>query len=152
MNITEAKKLAKDTATENRLFGWKIFFSDTDKTCGVHWPSHKALEFSKPYFDLNTTDNCKDTILHEIAHALVGIEHGRNHGHDEIWKAKCVELGAIPEACVDLVKRPSINVPWMPKDSFEAMMTSNYMNFVYTCRVNDFEAETVYQKLLGDGK
>lgn len=37
-----------------------------------------------------------DTILHEIAHALTGYEHG----HDEVWQKKCVEIGAIPVACL----------------------------------------------------
>ncbi len=152
MNITEAKKLAKDTATENKLFGWRIFFSDTDKTCGVHWPSRKALEFSKPFFDLNSVVVCKDTILHEIAHALVGIEHEQNHGHDEIWEAKCKEIGAIPEAVIDLDKRPDIKAAWTATDFFEQMWVSNFMHYQYTCRVDEFEAETIYQKLLGDGK
>ena len=39
-------------------------------------------------------DEVRDTILHEIAHALVG----PGHGHDAVWKAKCVEVGAKPEA------------------------------------------------------
>lgn len=36
-----------------------------------------------------------DTILHEVAHALVG----PGHGHDEVWKATCLEVGARPERC-----------------------------------------------------
>lgn len=37
-----------------------------------------------------------DLILHEIAHLLVGPKHG----HDEVWKSKCVEIGAVPETCI----------------------------------------------------
>lgn len=37
----------------------------------------------------------RDTILHEIAHALVG----PNHCHDLVWKAKCLEIGATPRRC-----------------------------------------------------
>ena len=36
----------------------------------------------------------KDTILHEIAHALVG----PGHGHDRVWRAKCIEIGCHPRA------------------------------------------------------
>jgi predicted SprT family Zn-dependent metalloprotease len=39
----------------------------------------------------------KDTILHEIAHALVGVEHH----HDAIWKAKAMELGVAPNVYSD---------------------------------------------------
>lgn len=37
----------------------------------------------------------RDTILHEIAHALVGIDAG----HGPRWKAKAREIGARPQRC-----------------------------------------------------
>ena len=37
----------------------------------------------------------KNTILHEIAHALVGPKHG----HNEIWKQKALEIGCDAERC-----------------------------------------------------
>ena len=45
--------------------------------------------------DLSSLDQVRDTILHEIAHALVG----PGHGHDAVWKRKCREVGARPERC-----------------------------------------------------
>ena len=39
-----------------------------------------------------------DTILHEIAHALVG----SHHKHDAVWKAKCKEIGCDPKATSDV--------------------------------------------------
>lgn len=50
---------------------------------------------------MNTREEVNDLILHEIAHALVG----GDHGHDEVWKAKCVEIGARPERCYGLNAR-----------------------------------------------
>lgn len=41
-----------------------------------------------------------DTLLHEIAHALTP-----GHEHDEVWKAKCIELGAVPQECGDGIYR-----------------------------------------------
>jgi len=43
----------------------------------------------------NPESDVLDTILHEIAHALLGT----GHGHDAIWKAKCLEVDANPERC-----------------------------------------------------
>jgi hypothetical protein len=40
----------------------------------------------------------RDTILHEVAHALVG----ENHNHDEAWRAKAIELGATGETLVSI--------------------------------------------------
>lgn len=47
----------------------------------------------------------KDTILHEIAHAIVGIENM----HNKVWKEKAKELGARPSryGLVILPKKPS---------------------------------------------
>ena len=45
--------------------------------------------------NLNTIEESKDVVLHEIAHALTG----PGHGHDWAWKQKCVLVGARPERC-----------------------------------------------------
>lgn len=37
----------------------------------------------------NDIEEIKNTILHEIAHALVGCEHG----HNKIWQQKAIEIG-----------------------------------------------------------
>ena len=37
----------------------------------------------------------ENTILHEIAHALVG----RGHGHDYVWRSKALEIGCDGERC-----------------------------------------------------
>ncbi len=154
MNIIEAKKLAKDTATENRLFGWKIFFSDTDKVCGICWNKSRTLEFSKPFFDLNSPVQCKDTILHEIAHALV-LNNFQPHGHDRTWKQKCLEIGAVPNEFLD-IDSCGARVPWVANDSFEAFRVQYFLQFEYKCRVEEFDSINIENdasvKLLGDGK
>ncbi len=92
MNITEAKKLAKDTATENRLFGWRVFFSKDDTVGATCWHNIHAIELNETFILDNAKDVCTNLILHEIAHAIVGWEHH----HNDVWKAKCVEIGARP--------------------------------------------------------
>lgn len=49
----------------------------------------------------------RDTVLHEVAHALVG--PGKGHGDE--WKAKCVEVGAAPKRLKNGAKgeQPPIN-------------------------------------------
>ena len=44
---------------------------------------------------INTIEESKDVVLHEIAHALTG----RGHGHDHVWKRMCRKVGAKPERC-----------------------------------------------------
>lgn len=41
-------------------------------------------------------------LLHEIAHAIVGHEHG----HDDVWRAKAIEIGCDGERCHTLAFAP----------------------------------------------
>ena len=44
-----------------------------------------------------------DTVRHEYAHAVVWLRHpGENHGHDEVWKAVCREVGCTPRSTAAL--------------------------------------------------
>ena len=40
-----------------------------------------------------------DTVRHEYAHAVVWLRHpGEDHGHDDLWKAVCREVGCTPKS------------------------------------------------------
>lgn len=48
------------------------------------------LEADEPFWN---------TIRHEYAHAAVWLRHpGEDHGHDEVWKAVCREVGCTPKS------------------------------------------------------
>jgi len=51
-----------------------------------------CISISRHLVALNPASIVRDTILHEIAHALAGVEHG----HDHVWKAVCRKIGAEP--------------------------------------------------------
>lgn len=51
-----------------------------------------CLYLSGPLTDVNDVDQVRDTILHEVAHANVGI----GHGHDRVWKLEAIRVGAKP--------------------------------------------------------
>jgi predicted SprT family Zn-dependent metalloprotease len=55
----------------------------------------KEIGITKKLANINTIEETKDVVLHEIAHALVG----RGHGHDWVWKNMCRTVGAKPERC-----------------------------------------------------
>jgi predicted SprT family Zn-dependent metalloprotease len=81
------------------LTGWEFGFNTNKRRAGVcRYPVRGRpgrIELSKHYALRNPEHEVLDTILHEISHALVG----PGHGHDDVWKAKCVEVGARPERC-----------------------------------------------------
>ncbi len=91
--------IAVELMQKHGLQGWCFAFNKNLRRAGVcFYPfggKPGRIELSVHYVELNDEDEIRDTILHEIAHALVGL----NHGHDGVWKAKCVEIGARPERC-----------------------------------------------------
>jgi predicted SprT family Zn-dependent metalloprotease len=86
------------------------FIWDTKKRVfGSCIPSLKVIKLSLPLTLMNSDEQVKDTILHEIAHGLAG----PGHGHDDYWKMMCIRVGAKPVRCYDSV---TVNTP----HSFEA--------------------------------
>lgn len=87
--------------------GWRFAFDHAKRRAGRCQYSTKTISLSKHYVALNVATNPEDvldTILHEIAHALAPGDH-----HGDMWKAKCIEIGARPKRCYDssLVKMPT---------------------------------------------
>ncbi|MBI1369817.1 MAG: hypothetical protein GC162_14320 [Planctomycetes bacterium] len=52
----------------------------------------KTITLSRHLVALNGDEEVRETILHEIAHAIAGVRNG----HNEIWKAACRRVGARP--------------------------------------------------------
>jgi len=55
----------------------------------------KKISFSRNFIKHAHDLDINDTILHEIAHALVG----PNHGHDSVWKTMAKKIGCSAKRC-----------------------------------------------------
>ena len=86
------------------LADWRFQFDRAKRRFGCCWSSRKMITLSRPLTFLNEVDEVRDTILHEIAHALVP------GGHTRAWRRKCIEIGAVPRRCFSgtAVKMPQI--------------------------------------------
>lgn len=82
-------------AEHNLLPQWSFAIGKRKRSVGTCFYRQKRIEFSKHWLTL-PDEQISDTILHEIAHALVG----PGHGHGRVWKLKAMELGAIPKSCI----------------------------------------------------
>lgn len=49
----------------------------------------QLIELNPQYVELNEENEVRDTILHEIAHALAG----KGHHHDDYWRRICLRIG-----------------------------------------------------------
>jgi predicted SprT family Zn-dependent metalloprotease len=75
--------------------GWRLEFRNYGHRLGSCCSRRRVIALNVFYADRNTEAHVFDTLLHEIAHALVGTLHG----HGPVWKAMAVKLGAVPQAC-----------------------------------------------------
>ena len=96
MNLAHAQHLAESLMQSHGLIkqGWRFQFDTAKRRFGVCKYGSKIIGLSAPLTNANDDAQVTDTILHEIAHALTP-----GHGHDSVWKAKCVEIGCRPERC-----------------------------------------------------
>jgi predicted SprT family Zn-dependent metalloprotease len=94
MRLLQAEKLVIELMNQHGLIkkGWKFNWLKHSSIAGVCNYTQKEINLSLELTMLNTESEVKDTIVHEIAHALTP---GDNHGKK--WKAKCVEIGCRPE-------------------------------------------------------
>ena len=94
MNLFEARHLATSLLKAHGLHDWSFRFDHARRRFGSCQPRRKIITLSRALTLLNGVDQVRDTILHEIAHALTP---GDNHGPK--WKAMCRRIGAKPLRC-----------------------------------------------------
>src|SRR5690606_35453529 len=99
MDIWHAQRLAGELMRAHGLQSWSFTFNRRRCAMGICNYTHKRIELSLPYVARNDEASVRDTILHEIAHALAG----RRAGHGPKWQAICRRLGATPERCGEAV-------------------------------------------------
>ena len=94
MNLISARHLAIDLMRRHGLAEWSFAFDHARRRFGSCRYASKTITLSRPLTFLNSEEQVRDTLLHEIAHALApGDGHGRR------WKAACVRIGAKPVRC-----------------------------------------------------
>jgi predicted SprT family Zn-dependent metalloprotease len=89
--------MALDLMSAHGLRAWSFAFNRAKRTMGLCRHTERRIELSVYFVLANDADSVRDCILHEIAHALAGLEEG----HGPIWKLICQRIGARPERCGD---------------------------------------------------
>ena len=87
--------LARSEMDKNGLFDWKLDLDDAKVRAGGCFFKEKKISFSRNFVKNSNESVIYDTILHEIAHALVGPKHG----HNIIWKNMAKKLGCPAKRC-----------------------------------------------------
>jgi predicted SprT family Zn-dependent metalloprotease len=89
MDLGDARRLAAELMARHGLQDWHFAFDNARARFGVCRPARREIGLSRRLTALSSQDEVANTILHEIAHALVGPEHG----HDQVWRATALAIG-----------------------------------------------------------
>lgn len=107
MEISTALALGRRLLREHGLEHWSVTTDRAKTRAGVCRFGARTISLSAPLTRLHDEPEVRDTILHEIAHALVG----PFHGHDDVWRTKAIEIGCTGQRTVD-VDAPQVEGPW----------------------------------------
>ena len=91
-------ELTRSEMDKNGLYDWKLDLDNAKVRAGACFFREKKISFSRKFIKNSNEIEIYDTILHEIAHALVGPKHG----HDIVWKKMAKKLGCSAKRCHNL--------------------------------------------------
>jgi len=106
---------AAELMRQHGLDGWTVRLDHARRRAGQCDYTRRVISLSRHYVRHADAAHIHDTILHEIAHALVG----PHHGHDAVWRRKAREIGCSATRCHTLTFAAA---PWLmrcPNGCFE---------------------------------
>ena len=113
--LQAALDTAADLMRQHGLDDWTVRLDHARRRAGQCDYTRRVISLSRHYVRHADAAHIHDTILHEIAHALVG----PNHGHDAVWRRKAREIGCSATRCHTLTFSAA---PWVmrcPNGCFE---------------------------------
>lgn len=102
MTLNEIQKLSIELMDQHGLIkkGWRFEFDGAKRRFGLCSHGRMVISLSKHLSPLRDKKYIVNTMLHEIAHVLVG----PGNGHNNIWKRKAIEIGCDGKRCGNDVK------------------------------------------------
>jgi hypothetical protein len=100
MDRRDVQALADGLMESHGLKGWRFQWIGSCQTLGRCSRYRKTIYLSLPFVQIGDEAQVRDTILHEIAHALTP------GGHTPAWKATSARIGASPKRCANYVPIP----------------------------------------------
>ncbi len=97
MDLSTALTMARELVREHGIDGWTVEFDRAKARAAACHFRDRRITLSRHLTALHSEDEVRDSILHEIAHALVG----PRHGHDAVWRATALAIGSTGSRCVE---------------------------------------------------
>ncbi len=106
-SLAEADRLGRELVRHHTETGelkgeWKFGFNLDRVRGGVCWFEDRRIEVSVTYCHRENPEGVRNTILHEIAHAIVGYDQK----HNGVFKEVCLRIGGDPRSCHEVEHTP----------------------------------------------
>jgi len=96
MDTYSIERNARLLMTAHGLVGWRFQWDNAARRFGQCRHRDRVISMSRQLAIQRTDGAIRNTMLHEIAHALTP-----GHGHDAVWRAKAVSIGCDGKRCSD---------------------------------------------------
>ena len=94
-SIPKTAELAANLLEKYGLTDWHFNWDNAKRRGGRCEYMYRRITMSRHLVPMWTEEQVYNTLIHEIAHALVG----PGFGHGPVWARKMRELGAVPDRC-----------------------------------------------------
>lgn len=108
MELAQVRGLGESLLAEHGLTGWTFGFDNARRRAGLCGYGARRITVSRTLMALYSHEQVRETILHEVAHALAGAEHG----HDAAWRAVAERIGSTGARLV-AEDAPRAPAPWV---------------------------------------
>lgn len=108
MKLLDALRLARSLLSDHGLSHWRVAFSSAKRQFGLCDAAKREIRLSRHLVMLNNESRVRNTILHEIAHALTpGTAHGRP------WRELFIEMGGDGRRTYDASEVVTVQAPYI---------------------------------------
>ncbi|MGA8258334.1 MAG: SprT-like domain-containing protein [Nocardioides sp.] len=108
MDLGDAFAMGEDLLAHHLPPSWTLEYDSAKRRAGICRFDRKIIGLSAPLTAVHSEAEVRDTILHEIAHALAG----PGHGHDKTWRKIAVLIGSDGNRCFTS-EGPGLMLPWL---------------------------------------
>lgn len=108
MDLDDAARLARTLMDEHGLREWRFGYDRAKVRAGACHFGDRRISLSRHLTLAHDPAQVRETVLHEVAHALVG----PRHGHDRVWRARALAIGATGERCYAGGDEPAVAGRW----------------------------------------
>jgi predicted SprT family Zn-dependent metalloprotease len=108
VDLTEVRRLGRELMDQHGLGEWALVLDRAKRRAGVCRYHQRTIGLSAPLMRLYDEAEVRETVLHEIAHALVGA----HAGHGPAWRAVARRIGSSGERCIS-PQAPQVAGAWV---------------------------------------